>query len=260
MNLCSEELKNARISQEISLVDISAATRINVKFLQAIEDGEFSILPQAYVRAFIREYAAQVGINPEESIKKYEQSTQPQLNNETLTPAPATKVRLSKQKGASQTTILIILTIIVVAGLIGSLIFFRDDPEKAVDEIPFQQSVEATEKKLIPDSSISNLDKPSVQSLPPHASVSGDSLLLFISASESAWISLIMDDKIKSEILLLTDKSMQWKAAHNFKLTVGNAGGIKIKLNNKEVPSLGKRGAVIRDFVLTRQLLESKQP
>lgn len=260
MNLCSEELKNARISQEISLVDISAATRINVKFLQAIEDGEFSILPQAYVRAFIREYAAQVGINPDESIKKYMQSTQPQLNNETITPTPATKVRLSKQKGFSQTTILIILTIIVVVGLIGSLTFFRDDPEKAVDEIPFQQSVEATEKKPMPDSSISNLDKPSLPSLLPPASVSGDSLLLFISASESAWISLIIDDKVKSEILLLTDKSMHWKAAHNFKLTVGNAGGIKIRLNNKEVPSLGKRGVVIRDFILTRQLLESKKP
>lgn len=257
MNLCSEELKNARISQEISLEDISAATRINVKFLQAIEDGEFSILPQAYVRAFIREYAAQVGINPEDSIKKYEQSTQ--LQNETLTSTTIAKIRLPKQKGASQTTVLTILAIIVVAGLIGALTFFRDDPEKKVDEIPFQQAVEETEKQPTPDSSISIVNKPSHQSLLPPASLSGDSLLLFISASESTWISLIIDEKVKSEILLLTDNSMQWKAAHNFKLTVGNAGGIKIKLNNKEVPSLGKRGAVIRDFVLTRQFLEQTQ-
>ncbi|MDP2209840.1 MAG: DUF4115 domain-containing protein [Bacteroidota bacterium] len=259
MNICSEELKNARISQEISLEDISAATRINVKFLQAIEEGQFSILPQAYVRAFIREYAAQVGMNPDDCIKKYEQPNQPQLTNDTVISVPATKVRLSKQKGASQTTVLAILAIIVVVGLIGSLTFFRDDTEKTVEEIPFQQAVEETEKKPTPDSSISNLSKHSPQGLLPSASVSGDSLLLFISASESAWISLIIDEKVKSEILLLADKSMQWKAAHDFKLTVGNAGGIKIKLNNKEVPSLGKRGAVIRDFVLTRQFLEQTQ-
>ncbi|MDI6803761.1 MAG: DUF4115 domain-containing protein [Bacteroidota bacterium] len=259
MNICSEELKNARISQIISLEDISAATRINVKFLQAIEEGQFAILPQAYVRAFIREYAAQVGINPDDSIKKYEQSTQPQINNETASPNTAAKVRLSKQKGASQTTVLAILAIIVVVGLIGSLTFFRDDTEKTVAEIPFQQAVEETEKKPTPDSSISNLSKHSPQGLLPPASVSGDSLLLFISASESAWISLIIDEKVKNEILLLADKSMTWKAAHDFKLTVGNAGGIKIKLNNKEVPSLGKRGAVIRDIVLTRQFLEQTQ-
>lgn len=259
MNICSEELKNARISQEISLEDISAATRINVKFLQAIEDGQFSILPQAYIRAFIRDYAVQVGLNPDDCIKKYEQSTHLEINNETASPNPSTKVRLSKQKGASQTTVLAILAIIVVVGLIGSLTFFRDGSKKTVEEIPFQQAVEETEKKPTPDSSIANLSKHSPQGLLPPVSVSGDSLILFISASESAWISLIIDEKVKSEVLLLADKSMQWKAAHDFKLTVGNAGGISIKLNNREIPSLGKRGVVIRDFVLTRQILEQTQ-
>ncbi len=256
MNICSEELKNARISQGITLDDISAATRINVKFLQAIEDGQFSILPQAYIRAFIREYAAQVGINPDDCIKKFEKSTQPQQTNDQVETPTATKIRLPKQTGASQTTILVIFTIIVIAGLIGSLILFRDDKQKTIDEIPFQQAVEETENKTPPDSSVSNISNLAPQASLLTHSVLGDSLLLFISASESAWISLLIDEKIKSEILLLADKSMTWKAANNFKLTVGNAGGIKIKLNNKEIPALGKRGAVIRDYVLTRQSLE----
>jgi cytoskeletal protein RodZ len=55
-NTCSEELHKAREAQNISLDDLTAATRISKKFLKAIEDGDFSLLPQIYIRAFIRDY------------------------------------------------------------------------------------------------------------------------------------------------------------------------------------------------------------
>ena len=48
-----EELAQARMAKGISLIDISAETRINLKFLEAIERGQFKILPQTYVRAFL---------------------------------------------------------------------------------------------------------------------------------------------------------------------------------------------------------------
>ena len=52
-----EELSQARLAKGISLIDISAETRINLKFLEAIESGQFQILPQTYVRAFLKEYS-----------------------------------------------------------------------------------------------------------------------------------------------------------------------------------------------------------
>ena len=48
------ELRKAREGKKMSLADISDATLINAKYLEAIEQGNTSILPQAYVRAFIR--------------------------------------------------------------------------------------------------------------------------------------------------------------------------------------------------------------
>jgi cytoskeletal protein RodZ len=51
-----EELKKLRLEKQVSLMDISFSTRINIKFLEAIEAGKFSVLPQTYVRAFLREY------------------------------------------------------------------------------------------------------------------------------------------------------------------------------------------------------------
>jgi len=71
-NFC-EELKAIRESKNISVQDISKETRINVIFIEAIEAGNLSILPQTYMRAFIKSYAKCIGLNPEETVSKFQQ-------------------------------------------------------------------------------------------------------------------------------------------------------------------------------------------
>jgi cytoskeletal protein RodZ len=73
MKRFGEELKYSRESRGISLQDISKDTRINQKFIEAIEEGNFGVLPQTYIRAFIRAYAKYIGLNPNETITRYEQ-------------------------------------------------------------------------------------------------------------------------------------------------------------------------------------------
>ena len=53
----AEGLKQLRIEKQLTLLDISTETRINIKFLMAIENGQFYMLPQTYIRAFLREYS-----------------------------------------------------------------------------------------------------------------------------------------------------------------------------------------------------------
>ena len=72
MNTFSDELRKERVSKDISLSDIAKKTHINVKYLEAIEQGSFDILPQTYIRAFIREYALMVGLSPAEVLKKFD--------------------------------------------------------------------------------------------------------------------------------------------------------------------------------------------
>jgi cytoskeletal protein RodZ len=68
----AEELKEARIKNNLSLKQLSTRTRIDLKFLEAIEEGNFSFLPELYVKAFIKEYSNAVGLDPDVIIKKYE--------------------------------------------------------------------------------------------------------------------------------------------------------------------------------------------
>ena len=72
LNNLANELRTAREKSKITIDQIFIKTRIDRKYLNAIESGNFSIMPEVYIRAFVREYAKSVGLDPEEIIKKFD--------------------------------------------------------------------------------------------------------------------------------------------------------------------------------------------
>ncbi|MDF7627020.1 helix-turn-helix domain-containing protein [Leuconostocaceae bacterium ESL0723] len=70
-----ERLKAARKEKGMSLNDVSAATKIQLHYLKSLEAGDFAALPgEFYVRAFIRQYARVLGLNPDELIGETDDS------------------------------------------------------------------------------------------------------------------------------------------------------------------------------------------
>ena len=65
-----KELKELRISKEISLEDLQSKTKININYLNAIEEGNFEILPTPYLRLFIRAYALEIGGDAERALEQ----------------------------------------------------------------------------------------------------------------------------------------------------------------------------------------------
>ena len=66
------KLKNAREAKGLSIEDIEKATKIQSRYLTAIENNEFDKLPgDFYVRAFIRQYAQVVGLDGKELLSDY---------------------------------------------------------------------------------------------------------------------------------------------------------------------------------------------
>ncbi|MBT3180361.1 MAG: helix-turn-helix domain-containing protein [Candidatus Marinimicrobia bacterium] len=56
-----KELKELRESREISVEEISNRTKIHIRYLQAIETGEFDLIETPYLRLFLRAYAEEIG-------------------------------------------------------------------------------------------------------------------------------------------------------------------------------------------------------
>jgi transcriptional regulator with XRE-family HTH domain len=67
-----ERLRKYRLDYHMSLTEVSRATRIQTKYLDAIERGDYAHLPaEVYLRGFLRSYARHLGIDEEAILKMY---------------------------------------------------------------------------------------------------------------------------------------------------------------------------------------------
>ena len=66
-----EELRESRLARGLSIEDISNVTKINPIYLNAIESGEYDLLPEPYIVLFIKAYAKEIGIDPDDAARRY---------------------------------------------------------------------------------------------------------------------------------------------------------------------------------------------
>jgi cytoskeletal protein RodZ len=72
MGSLSTRLVLERERRNISLEEISLSTKINIRFLTAIEQGHFEELPGGIIcKGFLRAYARQIGMDEEQAINGY---------------------------------------------------------------------------------------------------------------------------------------------------------------------------------------------
>ncbi len=73
-----ENLRREREMRAVSLEEISTATKISLRFLEAIERDDFSKLPGGiFSRSFIRSYARYLGLDEERVMAEYQLAAQP---------------------------------------------------------------------------------------------------------------------------------------------------------------------------------------
>jgi cytoskeleton protein RodZ len=66
------ELRKGRERRGMSLAVLAATTKIGIATLQAMERGDFARLPGGvFTRGFLRAYAREVGLDPEEVVRQY---------------------------------------------------------------------------------------------------------------------------------------------------------------------------------------------
>ena len=67
-----EELRQQRELRQITLDEVSKSTKVNLRFLEALERDDFAALPGGlFIRGFIRAYATHIGADPEKLVNAY---------------------------------------------------------------------------------------------------------------------------------------------------------------------------------------------
>lgn len=95
------KLKEAREAKGLSLDDLQKRTKIQPRYLKAIENGDFSVMPgNFYIRAFIKEYAVAVDLNPDEILAEFKHEL-PSAEEETV---EYTRIQRSRKNTPSTKT------------------------------------------------------------------------------------------------------------------------------------------------------------
>lgn len=112
-----EKLKKLRSERRISLAEVYKSTKIQVKYLEYLEDGEYDKLPaKVYVKGFLRSYANFLGVSESYLIKLYEreQGIQENIKNTSQEEKIAEPIKFPK---------FIITPKIMVMSAVGLLVF-----------------------------------------------------------------------------------------------------------------------------------------
>lgn len=274
----AEELKAAREKKGITLQQMAAKTRIDIKFLEAIDNGNFGFLPELYVKAFIKQYAKVVGLDETETVNRYqlalegklidkqepqaEESTEDNAAEEipvldaTVQKPKQTYVDESTSETSHQTksgskAFVVAGSIIAAVILITAVVYFafiNKGSEIIVEEKPFEEVIEQTNQRFVED----NSDEQQL------TTVAEDSLVLVINnttSTDSAWVLVIYDDVKKEDFLLFPNSGKTIKAKDSFKLTLGNSGVVSLILNEQPMEFEGRKGSV-RHFKIDKHGIE----
>jgi cytoskeletal protein RodZ len=245
-------------------MDISAETRISLKFLDAIERGQLQILPQTYIRAFLREYALMTGLDPNDIMQRYESARQESSSRKSDDAAPQqtsiqekTPVEDKKKNPFSlsplQRNIALGLFIIAAVVMIAILANMNRNSSSgnSIEEVSFDRVVRESEAASIPQPTTTTDSTPVANKAKP------DSLRLEITTQDSVWINILIDGKISETYLLGARRKRAWAAKERFVVTMGNAGGATFQLNGKDIGPLGKSGAIVRNTVISEATLKN---
>jgi cytoskeletal protein RodZ len=116
-----EQLREAREEKALTLDDIQESTKIQKRYLVAIEQGDYHALPgKFYAKAFMKEYALAVGVDPQELLAGFDETN---IHTDEEDNVQYTRLERSKNpRNARGSSVLSFLpTLIVIILVIGIL-------------------------------------------------------------------------------------------------------------------------------------------
>ncbi len=260
-----QKLKQAREAKQLSLSDIADATLINVQFLEHLDKGNTTFLPQTYIRAFLREYASVVGLDPDTIMREYDTATgtpspvvpsQPAAAAETATERTSPFPQRTPQTGTEEAArkfgpmhlavgaVVVVILVVIMWNILGR-------STHPVQEVPFSTVVAENERQAAP----AVRDSPATPG--PATAAHLDSLVLKARTTDTVWVRMAIDKLPPKEYLIRPNRTVSWKAQDHFTLiAVGNPSAILFTLTNKSLQPMGRKGVTLRNVELNRRTLQ----
>jgi transcriptional regulator with XRE-family HTH domain len=228
--MVGEQLAGARKASGLSLEDVARRTRIPATRLRALEAGMYELLPAPiFSRGFVRAYAAEVGLNPDELVHQYD-AERPSAVPEPQTPAPGAALddgggAWSSWKGAA-----------LLAAGVAAVVFLiwsgRDPAGEALESPPsLQTGGPASAPRAVATTGHAAEPRP-------------EGVSVALSADRVCWVTASADGQRVMYRLMQPGEKVALEGRDTVLLRAGDAGALTISVNGGAPQSLGGDGEV----------------
>lgn len=287
----ASELRAQRESIGISLEELFERTRLNPEYLRAIESGNYDILPEVYVRLFIKKYAQEVGLDVEETLARYEK-------NRPVAESAQRVASRARERSLPVGRILGILCVLAFIAVIAGVFLRRDstsvtpastgapaseyvapspdsgpepsttpDPadSPAVPDPPSEPAVADSPRTASREPDIAVNPAPgervvSAYSLPQqYSGIWEDEIVLRIDALTDTRVLVFSDGDSTFDNRLLSGTQRKWTALNGFRVEIEDPSAVSLFLQDKPVslstePGLKRRLFITRDNVWVEEI------
>ncbi len=249
-----EILRERRESLNLSIEEAAKATKLKKSTILALENGDYKELQEpVYIRGFLKIYASLLNLdyNKLSTILDEELRLAGNLEEEE-------KRDIRKLKPLFLLIIIIVIIIVFIF-----LIAFRQGPlgfivrRETRNRVEISQQIEKPTKeelqpleKLVSEEPKPKEEKVTIKETPAQVIPEKREVSVEIKGLDYSWLRVIVDGNKVFEGFLNNGDFYSWKGKEKIIVRTGNAGGISITVNGKDLGILGKKGEVLeREFL-----------
>lgn len=255
------KLRLARERRGTSLQQISAATKISIAALEALERNDISKLPGGiFSRSFVRSYAQEVGLDPDETVHEFLERFQ----GAPAAPVPAHAGTIhsaipedesafeSQQRIAGVVLKLVLISIPLIVLVLYFSMRTRGVPAStAASSSPQAVATSSTPAAAEPAPAAEPVGTSTPATAVATAGAGVTAMTLELHANAECWVRVTADGKRALSRLMQAGEKETVEVQNSMVLEVGNAGGFAFSINGRPGKPLGAAGQV-RTLIITK--------
>lgn len=256
-------LKKARTQKGYTLDELQDITKIRKRYLEAIEEGNYKVLPgNFYVRAFIKSYAEAIGLDPDEVLKLHKTDI-PVVHHEPVVetvPRRRTKPVRNTDKLSRWASALLVVAFPILIVAVFYYFYWNNMEQKQIPEDPLpitdmranpepDNSVPSSE----PDPAVEPIVDPeperpdpvislvkSEQGVDYYALSNTDQIKVVVEViGDRCWMAVRKDhasgEFVEQNLTLLNGETKEWTFDGGAFFHFGRVNAIKVKVNDLEI-------------------------
>lgn len=274
-------LRTQREARGVTLQAVVEASKISLRYLEALEADRFDILPApVFVRGFLREYARVVGLDGDEVVNFYllSQPSGGERSAESRPASPRGERPPSRRGSLLGYGALLVALLAVFVGVAMAISWWAGrraerggTPSAAAPTaaesvaIPGQAATAAVAptvlpslQEVVPPSALEPATMPSPLAPPlpsDGAEAPPDLLRVVLEFQQDCWVEVVVDGRRRESELKAGGETLALEAKEYVSLTLGNAPAVRVEVNGRSfsLPLEGSR--VVRDLRIDRKAL-----